>query len=225
MWCVAEIDAEYIARTEDVLALYEKPYNPHEPVVCLDEKPVVLRAEVRHPQPARPGSIAKRDGEYKRRGTANVFCVVEAKAGRPFTRPTTNRSGAVFAKTIEQLARRYPHARTIHLVFDNLNTHCRKSLEKYFGLQKAVALWSRFAIHRTPKHGSWLNQAEVEISLFSRQCLGRRRIQNLTTLRAEAKAWNQRINRDRVIIRWNFSRTDAQAVFHYQSNLFPRSRH
>jgi hypothetical protein len=122
MWCVAEIDAEYIARTEDVLALYEKPYNPHEPVVCLDEKPVVLRAEVRHPQPARPGSIAKRDGEYKRRGTANVFCVVEAKAGRPFTRPTTNRSGAVFAKTIEQLARRYPHARTSHLVFDNLNT-------------------------------------------------------------------------------------------------------
>ena len=225
MWCVAEVDAEYIARMEDVLALYEKPYDCREPVVCLDEKPVVLHAEVRCPQPARPGSIAKRDGEYKRCGTANVFCAVEAKAGRHFTRPSANRSGAEFAKTIEQLARRYSYARTIHLVFDNLNTHCRKSLEKHFGPQKAAALWSRFTIHRTPKHGSWLNQAEVEISLFSRQCLGTRRIPNLATLRAEAKAWNQRINQQRVLIRWNFSRTDAQAVFHYQTNIFQRSEY
>lgn len=176
-------------------------------------------------KPARPGSIAKRDGEYKRCGTANVFCAVEAKAGRHFTRPTANRSGAEFAKTIEQLARRYPYAQTIHLVFDNLNTHCLKSLEKHFGMQKAAALWSRFAIHRTPKHGSWLNQAEVEISLFSRQCLGTHRAPDLATLRAEARAWSQRINRNRVIIRWNFSRTDAQAVFHYQANLFQRSEY
>jgi DDE superfamily endonuclease len=225
MWCLPEIDAAYAAKMEDVLALYEKPYDPEEPVVCLDEKPVSLHAEVRPRQAARPGVIAKRDSEYKRCGTANVFCAVEPKAGRHFTYPTPTRSGAEFALVVEKLAVQYPRARTIHLVVDNLNIHCQKPLIERFGTERGARLWERFALHYTPKHGSWLNQAEIEISLFSRQCLGSRRIENLRALRAEAKAWNRRINRDRVTIHWNFSRRDARSLFHYQTNLFTRSEY
>lgn len=101
---------------------------------------------------------------------------------------------------IQRLANSYPRARTIHLVLDNLNTHCRKSLDGHFGIEQAKPLCKRFTLHYTPKHASWLNQAEVEISLFSRQCLGQRRIPNLATLRSQAKAWNQRINRHRTIL-------------------------
>ena len=125
---------------EDVLALYEKPSNRQEPVVCLDEKPVTLHAEVRPPRPGRPGVLAKRDNEYKRRGAANVFCAVEPKAGRRFTYPTPARRGAEFAQVIEQLAGSYPRARTIHLVVDNLNIHCLKPLVKRFGEQRGTRL-------------------------------------------------------------------------------------
>ena len=223
MWCLPEIDAAYVQRMEDLLALYEKPYCPQEPVVCLDEKPVSLHAEVRDPHPSRPGHIAKRDSEYKRCGTANVFCSVEPKAGRHFTMPTPNRTAAEFAKALQRLAAGYPLARRIHLVVDNLNIHCRKSLVGHFGEAKGDALWQRFTVHYTPKHGSWLNQAEIEIGLFARQCLGSRRISDLRTLRSEAKAWNRRVNRDRVMIHWKFTSRDALAVFHAQANLFTRS--
>lgn len=225
MWNVPELNSAYLACMEDVLGLYEKPYDPCEPVVCLDEKPVTLHADVRPPQAARPGVTAKRDSEYKRCGTANVFCGVEPKAGRHFTYPTTKRSGAEFARVLDKVARTYPHARTIHLVVDNLNIHRRKPLLELFGETRGNALWRRFTLHYTPKHGSWLNQAEIEISLFSRQCLGARRIPDFRNLRAEANAWNRRINRDRVCIDWKFSRQDAQTVFHYQTNLFTRSEY
>jgi DDE superfamily endonuclease len=208
---------------EDVLELYERPHNPQEPVVCLDEKPVSLHGEVRAPQAVRPGVIAKRDSEYKRKGTANVFCAVEPRAGRHFTFPTPRRSAAEFAKVVATIARRYPLAQTIHMVVDNLNIHCQKSLTKHFGPERGAQLWNRFTVHYTPKHGSWLNQAELEIGLFSRQCLGKRRIPDLATLKAEARAWNHNINRKRILIQWNFSRQDARNVFHYQENLFMRS--
>ena len=113
---------------EDVLALYEKPYSGAEPVVCLDEKPVSLHRELRSPIPAKPGSPAKRDNEYRRCGTANVFGVVEPKAGRHFTSATADRSGPQFARLVDYLTRRYPEARTIHLVMDNLSTHSPKCL-------------------------------------------------------------------------------------------------
>src|SRR5579864_9227244 len=118
MWSVAELDDAYIAQMEDVLALYEKPYQAAEPVVCLDEKPVALHADVRPPRPAQPGRIAKRDNEYKRCGTANIFAVVEPKAGRHFTRATPDRSAFQFAQVIRDLVSAYPFARTIHLVMD-----------------------------------------------------------------------------------------------------------
>ena len=208
---------------EDVLELYERPHNPQEPVVCLDEKPVSLHGEVRAPQPARTGIVAKRDSEYKRQGTANVFCAVEPCAGRHFTFPTPRRTGAEFAKVIAGIARRYPLARTIHLVVDNLNIHCQKSLTDHFGPERGAQLWNRFTVHHTPNHGSWLNQAELEIGLFARQCLGKRRLPDLVTLQAEARAWNHQINRTRTLIHWKFSRQDARNVFHYQENLFMRS--
>src|SRR5919106_3039038 len=125
MWCVADLDADYIAKMEDVLALYERPYHMKEPVVCLDEKPVSLHAEVRPPRPARPGHLAKRDNEYRRCGTANLFGVVEPKAGRHFTCATPDRSAAQFARVVQRVVAAYPAARTIHVVMDNLNTHLR----------------------------------------------------------------------------------------------------
>ena len=225
MWCIPVINDEYIEKMEDVLAVYEKPLSPSEPVVCLDEKPVSLHTEVRPPLPVAPGEIAKRDSEYKRCGTANVFCAVEPKAGRHFTFPTPDRSGPEFAKVVDLIIRRYPEAQTVHLVMDNLNIHCRKSLTDYFGVEYGNRVWDRVTVHYTPKHGSWLNQAEIEISLFGRQCLGRRRFPDLDTLRREAKAWNRSANRQKVTIRWAFTRRKARQKFGYQKNRSMRSQH
>jgi hypothetical protein len=198
MWCVAELDDAYLARMEDVLETYERPYDPKQPVVCLDEKPVTLHADVRPACAAAPGREARRDNEYKRNGTANVFCAVEPKAGRHFTSATPDRSGFEFAQMAFRLAIQYPDADTIHLVLDNLNIHRRKSLTDLYGSEVGSEIWDRFTIHYTPTHGSWLNQAEIEIGIFSRQCLGVRRIPDLRTLQSETRAWNRRMNHDRV---------------------------
>jgi hypothetical protein len=215
MWCVAELDEEYIRRMEDVLKLYEKPLSEEEPVVCIDEKPVVLHQDLRTPLPARPGELARRDYEYKRCGTANVFCGVEVKAGRHWLKPTPTRSAAEFADYLVEIVARYPHARTIHLVLDHLNTHGRAALTQRYGEKLGGQLWDRFTVHYTPKHGSWLNQAEIEVSLLSRQCLGRRRIPDLTILRQQVGAWSRRLNRRRTTIEWNFTRKQARRKLHY----------
>jgi transposase len=215
MWCVADLNEEYIRRMEDVLKLYEKPLSEEEPVVCIDEKPVVLHQDIRAPLPARPGRLARRDYEYKRCGTANVFCGVEPKAGRHFPKPTATRSAAEFADYLVGIVAHYPEARTIHLVMDNLNTHGPKALAQRYGEKLGRLLWERFTVHYTPKHGSWLNQAEIEVSLLSRQCLGRRRIADLPALCGEVYAWERRINRDRTTIEWNFTRKLARRKLHY----------
>ena len=223
MWCVAELDEEYIRRMEDVLAVYEKPASEREPVVCIDEKPVVLHADVRPSRPLQPGRVLRRDSEYERRGTANAFCGVEPKAGRHFTKATPDRSSPQFADYLLEIAEHYPGADTIHLVMDNLSSHTRKALVERFGEKAGDWLWDRFTVHYTPTHGSWLNQAEIEISLFSRQCLGRRRIPSLGHLRREARAWNRRMNRGRVIINWCFTRRKARQKFGYKRNQIMRS--
>ena len=224
MWCVAELDDEYIAKMEDVLETYEEPYDPAEPVVCLDEKSVTLHADVRPVSPAEPGREARQDNEYERRGTANVFCAVEPKAGRHFTFATPDRSAFEFAQVACQLALQYPEAETIHLVMDNLNIHRRKSLTKVFGVETGSQIWDRFTVHYTPTHGSWLNQAEIEIGLFSRQCLGRRRIPDLQALRRESRAWNRRMNREHIKINWKFNRSAARRKFGYKKQSFKRSK-
>jgi hypothetical protein len=224
MWCVADLNEDYITQMEDVLETYEQPYDPQQPVVCLDEKPVMLHADVRPASPVKPGREARRDNEYERCGTANVFCAVEPKAGRHFTFATPDRSGFEFAQAAVTLAMQYPQAKTIHLVMDNLNIHHRKSLTDVFGPEMAAEVWDRFTVHYTPTPGSWLNQAEIEIGIFSRPCLGNRRIPNLKTLRREAKDWNQRMNRDRVKIAWKFDRKTARRKFGYKRNSFTRSK-
>jgi hypothetical protein len=224
MWVVADLDDDYIAKMEDVLETYERPYNPQQPVICLDEKPVSLHADVRPASPAVPGREARRDNEYERCGTANVFCAVEPKAGRHFTFPTPDRSGFEFAQVIVSLALEYWEAKTIHLIVDNLNIHRRKMLSDVFGVEMATEVWDRFTIHYTPTHGSWLNQAEIEIGLFARQCLGKRRIADLPTLRREARAWKRRMNRDRIKINWKFDRKTARRKFGYKRNLVKRSK-
>ncbi|HEX2994469.1 MAG TPA: IS630 family transposase [Anaerolineales bacterium] len=212
---MAELDRNYIERMEDVLAVYEKPYQADEPVICLDEKPIALHADVRPPRLAKPGKPARPDNEYKRCGTANVFGIVEPKAGRHFTTATSDRSSAQFAHVVKTVVDQYPNAQTIHLVMDNLNIHCRKPLVDAFGEQKGGELWDRLTVHYTPKHGSWLNQAEIELSLYSRQCLGKRRIPTLAELQQETRVWNRNTNRNRTKINWQFTRKKARKVFKY----------
>lgn len=166
---------DYKARMEAVLATYERPLRAEEPVVCLDERPIQLTADTRPPSRARPGRPARHDYECKRHGTANLFCAVEPKAGWHLVRATPNRTGPEFAKVIRAIVDHFPAAETIHLVMDNLSTHSRKSLTDRYGEAIGGDLWGRLAVHHyTPKHASWLNQAEIAIGLLIRECLGRR---------------------------------------------------
>ena len=227
MSCVADLTNEYLKKMEDVLEVYERPHNPAEPVVCLDEKPVSLHDDVRPARPMAPGKLRRPDNEYKRCGTANVFCAVEPKAGKHFTLATPNRSAPQLAQALAAIIASYPTAQTIHMIMDNLNIHGPKTLTDYFGKDKGKELWSRLTVHYTPKHGSWLNQAEIEISLFARQCLARRRIPTLAILQRESAAWNARANRECVKINWRFTRQKARQKFGYRrsgTNRFTRSK-
>jgi len=194
--------------------------------VCLDEKPVQLLEDARKSIVAdKPGAIFKRDYEYVRGGTANVFCAVEPKAGKHFTRVTKNRKGPAFAKMISRIAKAYPGRKTIHLVMDNLSTHGKKSLTNFYGEKRGDEIWDKFTPHYTPKHASWLDQAEIEIGIFSRQCLGKDRIGDIKILRTRASAWNRRMNRQRRKINWSFTVPDAREKFGYNSQRSIRSRH
>lgn len=215
---MAELTPEYIQRMEDVLRLYSRPWNPKEPVICLDEKSIQLLENSRPVKPIRPGQIEKQDSEYIRRGTGNVFCGVEPKGGRHLTWVTANRKADKFARVILKIARAYPRVKTRHLVMDNLNTHNEKSLVNYYGPKKGRQLWRLFTVHYTPKHGSWLNQAEIEIGVFSRQCLGKDRIADLKDLKDRAKAWNRRVNKKKVKIDWKFTTAKARKTFGYRDN-------
>lgn len=215
MWCVPKIDEEYVERMEDVLEVLERPIDANEPVVALDERPVVLRADSRTSIAMRPGRARRRDYEYVRHGTANVFCIVEPKAGRHYSHATANRKAPAFADAMKQIAQAYPKAKTIHLICDQLNTHRKSSLVRAFGLVRGAKLWKRFTVHYTPKHASWLDPAEIEASAFSRECLGRDRVRDLTELARRTAAWNERRHRERRIINWTFTRSDARKRFGY----------
>lgn len=196
-----------------MLEVQAKPLDPREPVVALDERPVVLHEDARPGRPMRPGRLRRRDYEYVRRGTANIFCVVEPKAGRHSTYATKNRKRPAFARTLARIARSYPEAQRIHLILDNLNTHTPASLTRFFGAGKGTELAARFVFHYTPKHASWLNPAEIEASLVSRECLGRDRIGSLAELRARVQKWNASADRTRRKINWKFTVQDARRVF------------
>lgn len=216
MWCIPTLTEEYIARMEDILDLYEQPCNPNEPVVCLDEKSIQLLAEVRDPVTSSTTAVRKRDYEYKRNGTRNIFVAVEPKGGRRRTKVTRRRKKADFAHALRELViERYPKADTIHLVMDNLNTHFKKSLIETFGEEEADRLWGRITPHYTPKHASWLNMAEIEIGILSRQVL-RKRIPDEATLVQETAVWQAHRNRRRKKINWRFTKEDARKVLKYE---------
>ena len=225
MWCVPAIDAEFIDRMEGVLEVYARPLDAREPVVCIDERPVVLHDSARPSISMAPGKIARTDYEYVRRGTANIFCIVEPLTGRRLTHATANRTGRAFAQAVRKIARRYSRARRIHLVLDNLNTHCEKSLTDAFGPFLGRQLWRRFVVHYTPKHASWLDAAELEASLVSRECLGSRRIGDLDTLVEEVRAWCRRTDAERRPINWTFRVDDARRVFRYDGLKTARSEY
>lgn len=216
-WCVPDLDKEFIERMEDVLAVYEKPYDENCPVICLDEKPIQLLADVRPSSGIAPGEEKKVDYEYKRQGTANVFCAVEPLQGEYINRVTETRTADEFAKFLASIERRYEAAERIVLVMDNLNTHCEKSLIKFYGEEEGHRIWKHFEVHYTPKHGSWLNQAEIAINIYSRQCLGKSRIPDIDTLRKRTNAWNKIANRRNVTINWKFSRKKAREKFDYEN--------
>lgn len=199
---------------EDILRLYAKPLDRHLPVVCLDEKPVQLLADV---QPTRRlDGVVRRDYEYRRMGTRNIFCMVEPKAGRHFEKVTKRRGKTDFAHVMRSIAKQYPRARVIHCVMDNLSTHSEKALQEAFGPKRGARLWRRFKVHYTPKHGSWLNQAEIEIGMLSRECLGKRRFASAAELRRQVGAWTRRANREERKIAWTFTVRRARKKFGYK---------
>ncbi len=225
MWCVPRIDGEFVERMEGVLRLYARPYNSNAPVLVLDERPVVLHDPARDGIPMRPGRDARRDYEYVRRGTANIFCIVEPLTGRRLTHATANRAGPAFARALRKIERRYRRAKKIHVVMDNLSTHSEACVVAALGERAGRALWKRFVVHFTPKHASWLNAAEMEASLVSRECLGKRRIGSLDAVTSEVTAWNKVADRQRRPIRWRFRVNDARRVFRYDGITTPRAEH
>lgn len=203
---------------EDVLELYAQPYDPKQPVVCFDEKSVQLVAETRVPRLSAPGQTALYDYEYKRNGTANVFMLVEPLAGWRQVTVTEQRTMRDFAAQMKQLVDIcYPRSERIRVVLDNLNTHKPASLYEAFAPEEARRILRRLEFHHTPKHASWLDMAEVEIGVLSRQCL-QRRIPDRQTLARETAAWQARRNADHATIDWRFTVTDARTKLNH---LYP----
>lgn len=208
-----------------MLSLYARKLDPREPVICLDERPVVLRDHARPGEPMQPGRLARTDYEYVRYGTANIFCIVEPLTGRRLTFATADRKRPAFVQALQRIVRRYPSARRIHLVMDNLNIHSRKSVTAVLGELAGWRLWRRFEVHHTPKHASWLNAAELEASLVSRECLGRRRVHSLVELISLVSAWRISAERERRTIIWKFRVADARRKFRYDGLATRRSEH
>ena len=203
---------EFRERMEDVLDQYGKPLDPKEPVVCLDEQPYQMVDDARPPSPPAPGKIAKQDYEYRRCGTCSLFVAVEPKAGKRFVRAKRHRKRPDFARFVRDLLKRYPHAERVHLVLDNLNTHNEKSLIDTFGEKAARPILDRIEWHYTPKHASWWNMAEIEISALNKQCLARR-LSTIDEVQHEASRCACERNRKRIKINWNFNSKDAKRVF------------
>jgi hypothetical protein len=195
---------------EDVLDVYQRPYDPKRPQVCLDEASKQLLGEVRQPIPLQPGQPRRIDTEYERHGTANLFVVTEPLRGWRHIEVTDQRRRVEFAHVIRDLVDvQYPEAEVIVLVMDNLNTHTPASLYEAFEPQEAKRLSDKLEIHYTPKHGSWLNMAEIELSVLARQCLAER-MADKGRLQAETAAWEKERNEHAVRIDWRFTTADAR---------------
>jgi DDE superfamily endonuclease len=203
---------------EDVLALYAEPFKAWQPVVCVDERPCVLHDDTRPCQPAKPGRKARFDYEYQRHGTCNLFMLFQPGAGWRHAQVTERRTKTDFAHLMRDLVDvHFPHAENIRVVLDNLNTHTPASLYTAFPPAEAHRILSRLEFHYTPKHASWLNMVEIELSVLVHQCL-KRRIPDIDTLTREVAAWQTARNAQRATIRWMFDVTHARTTL---ASLYP----
>lgn len=195
---------------EDILELYCSAYNPKVPLICMDEQPRQLIKETRKSIPAKPGEPAREDYEYERNGTANIFLFTEPLAGKRYVEATERRTSVDWTYQIRELLDvHYPEVERIRLVMDNLNIHKMASLYEAFEPEEARRLAKRLEIHYTPKHGSWLNIAEIELSALTQQCLNRR-MPDIETLRKEITAWEQKRNNQQKGVDWQFTTDDAR---------------
>jgi DDE superfamily endonuclease len=215
-------NAEFVCAMEDVLEVYHRPYDPKKPQVCLDEASKQLVAETRTPLPAGPGQPAREDYEYERHGTANLFMIFEPLAGQRHVQVTERRTATDFAHVIRHVVDHlYPEAETIVLVMDNLNTHKLASLYEAFEPAEARRLLEKLELHYTPKHGSWLNMAETELSVLARQCLDRR-IADRDDLAYEVALWQDARNEAVSRVDWQFTTADARIKL---KRLYPSIEH
>lgn len=202
-------NSSFVANMEMVLDVYKRPFDPKRPVVCMDESPKQLIAETKIPIPASPGKVAKYDYEYRRCGVCNIFMACKPLAGKrtvKITETKTKKDWAIFLQDIEAL---YKHAEKITLVMDNLSTHTPGSFYEVFPPSQAKALWDRFEFVYAPKHGSWLNMAEIELNVLIGQCLNRR-IDNIETVKTESAAWQESRNNKGAKVNWQFRTEDAR---------------
>jgi transposase len=210
MWCIANIDGEYIARMEDLLDLYAEPHDPKRPVVCFDESPIQLIGEVRVPIMPKPGKRYRYDSEYKRNGTANLFVMVDANRSWRKVKVTDRRANEDFAVCMRDLVDvDYPDADKVRVVMDNLSTHTASAVYQTFPAVEARRILRRLEFHYTPRHASWLNIVEIEIGVMRRQCLDRR-IASRDLLQTEIRAWERRRTESGARIRWMFSTEQAR---------------
>jgi transposase len=211
MWCIPQFDADYVANMEDVIDLYQQPRDEKKPLVCFDETFKQLVQEVRPPIPASPGETERYDSEYKRNGTANLFIFVAPLEGWRHVKVTEHKGNADFAECMRDLVDiHYTEADVIRVVLDNLSTHRPGALYATFPPEEARRILRKLEFHYTPKHGSWLNMAEIEIGILDRQCLDRR-IGDGATLRAEVAAWEKDRNASEVGIDWMFDLDKARS--------------
>jgi len=195
---------------EDILDVYHRPYDSKIPLVCFDERPVQLIGQLRCPLPARPGRKARHDYEYRRNGVANIFMIFEPLRGKRQLQVTQRRTKQDWAKCVKWMVDElYSDVEKIVLVTDNLNTHTKASLYETFAPDEAKRIADKLEIHYTPKHGSWLNMAEIELSVLSRQCL-KERMENFENLNGECNAWLEKRNRQASKVDWRFTTEDAR---------------
>ena len=214
-WCLPpEHDAEFVCVMEDVLDVYQRPFDEKRPLVCLDEASKQLLGETVQPLPPEPGQPQRFDYEYVRKATANLFLVSEPLLGWRAVHVTQRRTAQDFAEVVPWLTEEvHPEAEKIVLAMDNLNTHKLASLYETFPPEQARRIAERLAIHHTPKHGSWLNMAEIELRVLSRQCLNRR-IEWQDELRQEIEAWQNERDQRQIEVTWQCSTADARVKLH-----------
>jgi len=211
MWCIPQVDAEYVARMEDVLDLYAELPDQKRPVVCFDESPIQLIGEVRTPIPAKPGQLERYDCEYKRNGTANLFVFLDVHRPWRKVKVTASRAAVDFAACMRELTDvHFPKAERIRVILDNLSTHSAGALYQAFPAAEARRVLRRLEFHYVPKHASWLNMVEIEIGVLAAQCLDRR-IASIEQLAAETAAWERQRNAAGARIKWMFTTEKARA--------------